>query len=202
VRSNLALLDAVMKQFPEFKNRDFSWLTELVKNLEDDEGDETAQRQRKARQSVSYDTLATVPDQIDRDRRVPGLDPKQVAWLVHDELLARFFVTLAWRQRNIRECTVGTNGNIFKCAVPTDRPIAKPEWAEALKQNPQQGIWQFRFTKPETKTSNDIQAILPRELVALLEEYLCHHRPLIAAEHDGESLFLHGSGTPSLTSKS
>ncbi len=196
LRSNLGLLAAAMKQYPAFKGHDFSWLDDLVKNLEEDETEEEERQQRKSRQAVPYDVLAEVPGKIRLLREAGGHTAMETAIMVRNELLLRWWLALPWRQRNIRECRIGTNANLFKAEVPSSVPIRKPDWViEGLERDPRARFWQIRFSKAETKSGNKVHAIVPLQLVALLEEYLRQHRGILPGEqHDPGTLFLDDSG--------
>jgi hypothetical protein len=120
---------------------------------------------------------------------------RALAQLVHDQLLILWLLTLPWRQRNLRECKLGHN--LFRAELPgmiANKTV--PMWVvEKLKTNPGEKVWQFRFTSDETKARRPVWAILPKLLVALLEEYLEKYRPvLLAAGSDVSNLFLNRKG--------
>lgn len=123
-----------------------------------------------------------------------------LAWQIHDEVLMRFLVTLLWRQRNIRECRIGTESegaNLFKARLHPMNPIAVPTWAaEMLRRDPHTELWQFHFRPAETKTAHEVRSILPRRLVPMLEEYLQHHRPVLLNGDAPCTLFLNREGRP------
>jgi hypothetical protein len=132
-----------------------------------------------------------------RARRQEIVDPysRKAAFLVHDELLFMWLVTLVWRQRNIRECQIGHN--VFKAQIPVLVDIAVPRWAqERLSANPREEFWQFHFREDETKMHREVQSILPRRLVPLLDMYLENYRPLLLRGFDPTNLFLNRRGHP------
>lgn len=73
--------------------------------------------------------------------------------------------------------------------------MAKPKWVEeALRTNPDQEFWQFRFAPDETKNGDQVHAILPKQLIGLLEQYLEVHRPLLVNGVDPGTLFVNNGG--------
>ena len=69
--------------------------------------------------------------------------------------------------------------------------------AKAETDDPKARFWQFRFTKDETKTKNSVHAIVPRQIVPLLEEYLAAFRPVLVGNRpDPGTLFLSERSTP------
>ena len=198
LRCKLGMLYAALTQHPAYGKCDFAWFAKLINELEDDEDEDAKRQKRKLDKTLPYDTLAEIPAKIHALRN-SGLRPYELALLVHDELLMQWLITLPWRQRNIRECRLGAN--IFKADIPQSASIAKPQWVEeALRMNPHEPLWQFRFGRPETKAGHEVHALLPRQLVALLEEYLSHHRSvLLQGRTDPGTLFLNRDGTPLTT---
>jgi integrase len=123
---------------------------------------------------------------------------KQVARLVAQELLIKWLTVLAWRQRNVRECRIaGSSPNLFKAKIPPFSDIDMPEWVQQeLQRNRDAEFWQFHFSPLETKTNKDVHAILPRQLISLLEEYLNEFRPYLVGTADPGLLFLNNRGNP------
>ena len=73
--------------------------------------------------------------------------------------------------------------------------IARPKWVEeVLRTDPRRRFWQFRFSADETKNGHQVQAILPKQLIGLLEDYLDRHRSVLLNEHDPGMLFLNDCG--------
>jgi integrase len=157
-------------------------------------------KERKERRRVPYDDLARIPDQIRRDAAVRAdLTPKRRAAMARDALLIRWFTVLPWRQRNVREAKIrpfSEGGNLWKEEVPPH--IAKsPEVEQALKTNPRERLWQFYFRPLETKTGCTVRALLPRQLVKPLEDYIENHRGiLLGGRPDPGTLFLGDWGSP------
>ena len=128
-------------------------------------------------------------------KKASDLNSVEAAFLVHDELLFSWLVTLVWRQRNIRECQIGRN--VFKGEIPALVNLALPQWAqEKLRTNPREQFWQFHFNEDETKTHREVRSILPRRLVPLLEKYLNCYRPMLLRDPGGTNLFLNRKGDP------
>ena len=88
-------------------------------------------------------------------------------------------------------------GNLFQEEIPPHSTMAKPQWViEALRENPRQRFWQFYFRSPETKTGCVVRAILPDQLIPILEEYLNHHRKILLGRRDPLTLLLSMNGNP------
>ena len=120
---------------------------------------------------------------------------------MRDSLLMAFITTLPWRQRNIRELKVmpfADGGNLYKEEIPAHCRMARSPWVEeALRANPRERFWQFHFRSHETKTGCVVRAILPRQLVPPLEEYIARHRGVLLGEHrDPGTLFFSRRGHP------
>jgi integrase len=168
-----------------------------MKGMEEDDSEEEQRNSRKTRRALPYEVLAEVPNKIRGIREAGNHSPKQIALLVLYEFLLRWWLALPWRQRNIRECRIGANPNIFKGEVPSSAGIRKPDWVErALERNPHEQFWQMRFSKQETKTGNDFTAIVPLGLVPLLELYVTQYRPVLVRGIDPGTLFVNFRGKP------
>jgi hypothetical protein len=122
---------------------------------------------------VPYEDLCKIPAAV-RDAAIKlGPDDSKASHLVHDDLMILWLATLAWRQRNLRECRLGApeTDNLFFAQLPSFIHVAKPKWVEeALEKNPKQCFWQFYFREDETKIGQKVRVILPRRLIPLLEE--------------------------------
>lgn len=198
VTCDLGLLHAAMRYYPKYKAYDFRWFDELISQLPKDP--ESMLVERKTRKYVPYEVLADIPRKLHEERKeIRAHGSKQLAWLVHDELLMRWLVTLVWRQRNIRECRIGRN--LFKGPIPPFVTVAKPKRVEeTLAMEPGAEVWQFYFREAETKNGREVRAFLPRQLINPLEEYLEHFRPVLLQGRDPGTLFLNRVGEP-LTSE-
>ena len=196
--SRLGLLCAALR-CPRYKLHDFTWLRTFILQIEPDS--ESEKRERKGLKYLDYEVLENIPRMIHARRGdVSRRGAKQLAFLVRDELLLSWLVTLVWRQRNVRECRLGHN--LFKASISPFIDVAIPKWArEQLKANRDEQFWQFHFRENETKTQNEVRAILPRKLVSLLEEYLEHYRPLLLRGQDPGTLFLNRRGGRSRASR-
>jgi len=193
----LARLRAALRH-PKYKEYDFDWLGALLLTIPQDS--EAKRLERKAHKYLPYDVLSEIPERIrDKRRQSTNLSAVQIAFLVHDELLMRWLITLVWRSRNVRECRIAWSAdspNLFKKELPQPVNIAVPVWAETeLKTNPHQQFWQFYFRKDETKTGNEVRGVVPHRLVPLLEEYLEHQRSTLLRGRDPGTLFVNRKGT-------
>jgi integrase len=191
---------AGLTAYPGLAGLDFSWLPKVVARLPM-EPDSRA-RERKNRRWVPYQELAEIPNRIRSDAAaIPDLTDKARAEMGRDALLVALLTTLAWRQKNIREAKLGRfqdEGNISMEEIPANSIMAKPQWVQdALRTNPHQKIWQFRFGAEETKGKREARGVLPLPLVSVLQEYLDRHRPILLGAHpDPGTLFLNGRGKP------
>jgi integrase len=192
VAGNLWQLYAAVRYYPPFKSHDFSWLSEFARQLPCDPS--SGIEERKLAKYLLYDDLAEIPRKIHKDReRLPAEQRKRRALLARDELLIRWLTTLPWRQRNIRECRIPAN--LFKAAVPPLGSIELPSWVQdRIRVNPNEEFWQFDFREHETKNGERVRAIVPRQLVPMLEEYLAQHRPALLNGHDPGTLFVTRGG--------
>ncbi len=194
---HFSMVHAAVRHHPKYKQRDWGWLGNFLNELPEDSASE--RHQRKAQKCLPYDVLCTVPDRIKAIRERTAADQTRASWLVHDELLIRFFLTLAWRQRNVRECRLGTpeEDNLFFAGVPQMIHVARPAWMdEALAHDPQQCFWQFFFREDETKIGRSVRGFLPRTLVPLLGDYIQNHRPKLVGPTGTKTLFVNRDGGP------
>ncbi len=189
------MIYGALRFHPKYKNQDFSWFMTLFDQIPED--DESLLQERKSKKFVPYEVLRTIPEKIRATQPSKKFGAAAASWHVQDELLMTWLTTLPWRQRNIRECRLGSpeTANVFFAPLPTLVHIARPKWVEdALQQDPQQSFWQFYFREDETKTGHKVRGILPRRIIPLLEEYLTKHRPRLAAAPDPGTLFLNRDG--------
>jgi integrase len=192
VAGSLGCLCAAMRWNPTYETYDFNWLRSLIAQIEPAPASE--KDERKANKSLPYEVLENIPALIHAGRK-EVVGSRAFALLVHDELLFSWLVTLVWRQRNIRECCIGSN--LFKAEIPTLSKMAIPRWVQdRLRLNPHEQFWQIRFREGDTKTKHTVQCVLPQRLVPLLEEYLEHHRPILLRHTDPGTLFLNRNGRP------
>ncbi len=192
---NLRLLSAIMRQHPAYKTLDWGWFKELLDGLPMEP--ESDLKDRKAKKYIEYQFVETIPEKIHTVRLVAEKKrPDQVALLVMEELMMTWFVTLPWRQRNIRECRVaGPSPNLFKGVIPPFSDIDKPQWVKDEQlRNPAAEFWQFAFSPDETKMGNKVRALLPKQLIGILEEYLRDHRAQLLNGADPGTLFINGAG--------
>jgi integrase len=192
VTGDLALLYSAVRHYPPLKSQNFSWFSDLLMQIPPHL--QSAVDDRKLRKYLPYDVVADIPLKIDDERRnMPEGASRKQALLVRNGLLIRWLTTLPWRQRNIRECKLGVN--LVKAEVPQMGGIEIPTWVQArVRTNPNETFWQFHFREEETKNHERVRALLPRQLIPVLEEYLEHYRPLLLNGSDPSTLFLNASG--------
>lgn len=198
VKSKLASLCAAMKQ--RYKGQDFAWFDELLSGVEP--STESELWTRKEATLLPYEKLVEVAEALHQQRdEITKMGVKPLASLVRNELLLRWLLIMAWRQRNVRELRLGSNGtqgNLFKDKVSLSARVNVPRWAkEMMRANPDTQFWQYRFQENETKTGHSVHSILPRRLVPLLQEYIEHYRPILLGERpDPGTLFVNRRGRP------
>jgi integrase len=109
-----------------------------------------------------------------------------------------WLVTLPWRQRNLRECRIsGSTPNLFKGPIAPFSEIDKTVWVqEEERKNPAAEFWQFHFSRDETKTGIEVEALLPHLLIGPLEEYPEKFRLHLLHNGDPEALFINQRGKP------
>jgi hypothetical protein len=97
----------------------------------------------------------------------------------------------------VRECRIGgSSPNLFKARIPPFNDIEKPEWVIREEQeNPEAEFWQFKFSTEETKTGIDVKALLPRQLIGILDEFLKDFRSQLLKGSDPETLLINDGGT-------
>ena len=197
IKIGLAYLHSAMRQHPAYAELDLKWFRKLLDAIELEK--DSARKQRKAARFLEYEAVESIPAKLRADRAmVVKKGNRRLARLVMYELLIRWLITLAWRQRNLRECRVGgLNPNLFKGTIPPSSDIDRPDWVRAEQEkNPKAEFWMFRFNSDETKTGNEVEALLPRQLIEPLEEYLQCYRPLLLRGGDPGTLFLNSAGRP------
>jgi hypothetical protein len=185
-----------LRGFPPLAGVTFEWIPDLLSQLPTDLEAQLA----KERRWVAYYDLARIPEQILREADKPGLDLLVKARMIRDALLITWLTILPWRQRNVRECKLAAfvdGGNLRKEAIPVHSTMAKSKWVEErLRANPDERFWQFYFRPQETKTGNQVRALLPRQLIGPLEDYIQNYRPLFLKDEDPHTLFVNLHGRP------
>jgi Phage integrase family len=197
LQRNLRLVDGVLRQHPRYKGLDFAWFKPMLDGIPAEP--DSVLNQRKAEKTLEYSVIEMIPGKIQAQRPMATMKGKyRLALLVQDELMVRWLSVLPWRQRNLRECRIaGPTPNLYKRTVPDVTTIDMPNWAaEERRRNPNVEFWQFRFTEEETKTGCAVEALLPRQLIAPLEEYLNEHRTALLKGSDPGTLFLNQHGRP------
>lgn len=189
--NGLSVCCASLDMFPDYEGIDFSFFRDLIATIPDD--DEEAVIDRKSERYLPHTVLCGIPAKIEEERRHVEKGTVEYARLTHDMLLTIWMPTFAWRQRNVREGSLGTSKrckNIFKARLDEYRNVAIPEEIEAeLARNPDAEVWQIFFSKDQVKTGQTIRGIVPLHVVPILEEYL-ELRHLLVGAVDPGTLFL------------
>ncbi len=144
---------------------------------------------------LPYDVLTAIPAKVLDTRDLEHSTREKDARLVHDALLLKFSVAMpCLRSQQVRDASIhGRAANVFKRQLNAGA-ITVPEWAaEELLRDPAAEFWQVRFSSMET-CGSAIHALLPRDVVPLLEEYLSLHRSRLAGYNDSGKLFLNRRG--------
>jgi hypothetical protein len=196
----LSMLYSSVKRYPPLKDKDFSWLGDLIEQVPNEDA-EIRKQEAKERKWVDFDTLSEIPEKLRRERiAIERKDSRRAALLCRNELLMTWITTLPWRQRNLRECKLGAKqggGNLFKSPISNSMTIAKPRWVEErMRSDRNEEFWQFFFRSEETKTGQQIHSLLPKQLIPILDEYLSNYRPRLVKGIDPHTLFLNDSGRP------
>jgi integrase len=193
---NLRLLHAALRYHPTYSDMDFSWVKPLMNSIPVESAEQ--RKKRKTTKYLEYDVIENIPAMI----RAQGLKTAKgkksnIARAAMEALLMKWFITLAWRQRNVREMRIGgENPNLFKARIPPFSDIDKHEWViDEEQRNPNAEFWQVRFSPAETKMKNGVHTILPRQLVEPLEEYLHDCRPQLLCGDDPDTLFVSHAAT-------
>lgn len=193
-------LYAAVRYHPSYRNRDYSWLVSLIHGLPIE--DEAERKKRKALKFIDYEAVLSVPEQMKQERerwaRQKIRNERRTAHLAKEEFIFRWFSTLPWRQRNLRECTVsGPAPNLFKSKIPPFTQLDKPQWVrDEEARNPEAEFWLISFTPAQVKTNMPIDLILPKQLVSPLEHYLKEVRPLLLNGRKADTLFVNRNGKP------
>ena len=194
VRISLGMLRAALRYHPVHRQINMDWCEALINSIALEP--ESSQRARKAKKFVAYAVLEAVPALIRKARSAVTTDSMKVSELVMHELLMFWLLILPWRQKNIRQMRVsGPEPNIFKEPISPFSELKKPDWVlQEENANPTAKFWQFRFSPHETKNGHEVHALLPKQLVPLLEHYLCDHRPRLLRGNYCDTLFLNRRG--------
>jgi len=152
------------------------------------------------KEMLEYDQLCEIPIKIrEHAERELKNDPKAYALAKRDELLMTWLTILPWRGNDLRDLKVGSRrsgANLFFDRIFRPAATALPVWVEeALRHNSRRRFWQFCSCDNDTRSGHATHALLPRRLVAPLEEYLGQHRPLLMRGPDHGNLFLNQNGS-------
>lgn len=192
---SLSRLHAALNQHPRFSSFVLDWFKTLLDAIPLESA--SAPRKRKAEKFLEYEVIASIPAKIRSSRSTAAKRGSHaVAMTAMYEFLIRWMLILPWRQRNLRECRIGgVNPNLWKGRAPIFSDIEKPGWVRQQEQaNPNSEFWLIRFSAEETKTGNEPQMFLPRQLIEPLEEYLEKFRPCLVRGEDPGTLFMNGAG--------
>jgi integrase len=195
--TRLAMVLAAVSKHPTYRSLDWAWFKQILDGISFSAEEEV--KARKAQKYLDYSVLEKIPAKILAVRESLAKNGKdRAAPAVAAELLFRWLLLLPWRQRNIRECRVeGPKPNLFRGPLSPFSYVDRPAWVqEEQAQNPEAVFWQFRFSKEETKTGVAVHALVPRPLLALLEEYLLEYRPYFLRSKSCETLFVSSTGSP------
>ncbi len=196
LQRNLRLIPAALRYHPSHRSIDISWFKPLLDGIPVE--DEAELEMRKEQKYLDYQVLESIPDKVHAIRQGSNkLETDEVALLAMHEFLMRWLAALPWRQRNVRECRIdGPRPNLFKAALEPNSRVDKPQWVlEEQRRNPEAQFWQFRFSKLEAK-KNAVHALLPKQLVGPLEQYLKEFRPQLVGDAGVETLFVNEAGNP------
>ncbi len=191
----IGLISGPMTQYPAYKSLDLSWLKTILGALPIEPRSEG--KARKAKKYLEYSVIEAIPSTIHAGRSAAAKKGgRHLAKLAQDELMLMWLSILPWRQRNLRECRIGgPTPNLFKGRIAPFSVVDRPTWVvEAERINPNAEFWQFKFSTAETKTDIEVEAILPRQLIGPLEEYLTCFRPQMLKGNNPCNLFINGDG--------
>lgn len=175
LRKHLVRLCAAIRIYPPYQPIDLGWHEEVLSTLPK-KADKDKIKFRKSKSRVEHKLLRTVPALMRVKRLLLKAGTVEAAIMFRNELLWSWLLVLPWRQLNIRMARIGGDKpNIFKGPIKDHfelQPWVKEEIQKAEKENRTAEFWQIRFSKHETKVGNSVEAVLPKCLVPLLEEYL------------------------------
>jgi hypothetical protein len=195
--TGFAGLHADLKKHPRYRGVDLSWLPKILKKLP--RVDQSEIDRRKEGKYISFEVANAISGKIREARAGTKTQTGvELALSLRNELVMLWLVILPWRQRNLRECRLegGRHKNLYHAPISKNSAASQPSWlVEQEKEHPGKPIWQIYFSKDETKSKNKATGFLPRELAALLEEYLNHRSALIPSDKpDPGTLLLNAKG--------
>jgi hypothetical protein len=187
-----------LEKHPLLKGQDFKWVHGIMLDLPPH--DDNKVKERKQRKFVRFDLLAKVVSQLEK-KADAATDVRKKAILMRNALLIQLLRVLAWRQRNIRECRLAPSsdgGNIFLEEIAPLSTMALPTSVEKIwRVNPHAKFWQISFDSNGTKSKRPIRALLPRQVIRLLERYVPLRLALLGPGNaDPGNLFLNDHGKP------
>lgn len=197
----LSSICTMLIKHPDYWNQDLDPIRRAARKVKDEPG--SVKSARKSARMVNYKELLVAIRRMKEARLAAegNGSEKQVAWLVHDQLLLMFLVLGLWPRQCVRGCRIsGDNPNLFKGPLrPEDVPADLQPWAsELLKENRELHLWQYRFTSKELPRRGAIHGVVHNFLLPLLEVYLDHYRDKLLKEgkSDPGTLFFNRFGNP------
>jgi integrase len=183
---------------PLFKKKNFYWVAEILAEVPADDPERV--KRKKALKFRRLADLMPICDLLVKKANA-ATDARKKAILLRDALLLKCLLILAWRQRNFRECRLAGSslgGNLYKEEIPPMSRRGLPKSVrKILRADPHAKFWQFSFTPPQMKSKRSFGAVVPRQLVPLLELYLQYRSALIEpGKADPGTLFLSNHGQP------
>jgi integrase len=156
-------------------------------------------RARKEEKALPYEVLAEIPKMLQERIEAEGVSEVEAAWLKHDKAILSILLVLAFRQRNIRECTLtgsaGSNLVSNKLNPKLFHELEIPDCVrEAYNNDASRKFLMFVFSESETKGKRAQTEVIPLELAQILEDYLKIRPLLVSPESDPGSLFLNRAG--------
>jgi hypothetical protein len=199
VEANVGPIHSIVSCHEIFSGLNFDWMLDRIRAVPKERAYKV--QERKQDMSVPDQVLAGLPQLIRSTSRAPGLSPKEVAWLRHDEALVRFLL-LALRQRNIRECCMRVNlkpGTInYKMAHELDLPdCVRAAWNDDHSRE----FLTLVYTEPQTKTNHAETVFIPIADAEVIERFIGFHRKsIVSKKHKHRNVFCNRRGEK-LTSK-
>lgn len=194
ILTSMRYLHALISEYPLYKSGSYQWLRRKLKSLPREPKAALEQRKRK-RVAAAYSLLREVPERIAADL-AEATDPVRAAWLAHHRLLLAILLQKPFRNRNLRNLTLGDEASATICErtlPPRARRSLQLSYAErqALENNPERKFWVVHFDEDQTKGKKEVWWLVPNELIPLLTEYVTIYRPrLIGLAVDPCSLFI------------
>jgi hypothetical protein len=194
ISNKLGGLHTVVCTLDRFTVKDFSFWPTLLNNVQPEP--QSSVKARRRTRGLPFRKLLTVISGTRKDRlSANDLSPKEFAWSLHDQLLMKVAIMLAWDSSLIRVCRIsGPSKNLLKIPAPKDRAFLAftPAAIEAREKDESVRLWQFNF---EEQWGIGAYGFLICQVVPLLQEYLAHRWRLVnKLKGDPRTLFLRRDG--------